>query len=99
MIVLTAIEAIQHTVKQAIDFPAWIAAVAALIGVPLSMVSLIKLVRRDKDREAQIAKLATIAIVLEAQNQTMIKQNDLLAQQEVFFGIQHCFAAMMVKRC
>lgn len=68
-----------------VDYPAWIAAIAALIGVPLSMVSLIKLVKKDKDREAQIAKLATIAVVLEAQNDTMLKQNDLLAQQVSIF--------------
>ena len=68
-----------------VDYPAWIAAIAAFIGVPLSMVSLIKLVSKDKDREAQIAKLATIVVALDAQNETMLKQNDLLAQQVNIF--------------
>ncbi|OOQ61351.1 hypothetical protein [Mucilaginibacter pedocola] len=79
-------------VSTEIDYPAWIGAIAAIIGVPLSLVSIIKLVSKDKDREAQIGKLATIAIVLEAQTQAMLEQNQLLAQQVDIFrntGLLH----------
>ncbi len=31
------------------DYPAWITAITALIGIPLTLVSIIKLVSRDKD--------------------------------------------------
>jgi hypothetical protein len=71
--------------EQPIDYPAWIGAVAAIIGVPLSLVSLYKLVQRDKDREQQIAKLASIAVVLESQTEAILSQNELFAQQVDIF--------------
>lgn len=39
------------------------------------------LFRRDKDKQSQIDKLTGIASILEAQNETMKSQNDLMAQQ------------------
>jgi hypothetical protein len=68
-----------------IDYPAWIGAVAAVIGVPLSLVSLYKLVQRDKDREQQIARLATIAVALESQTEAILSQNELFTQQVDIF--------------
>jgi len=64
-----------------IDYPAWITALAALVGVPLSLVAFIKLIMRDKKREKQIASLATIAATLENQTSVMQKHNDLVAMQ------------------
>jgi hypothetical protein len=43
------------------------------------------LFRRDKDKQAQIDRLTGIATILEAQNDTMKKQNDLLSQQVDIF--------------
>ena len=43
------------------------------------------LFRRDKDKQKQIDKLAGIATILEAQNETMKLQNDLIAQQVDIF--------------
>ncbi len=39
------------------------------------------LFRRDKDKQTQIDKLTNIATILDAQNDTMKLQNDLIAQQ------------------
>ena len=43
------------------------------------------LFRRDKDKQAQIDKLSGIATILEAQNETMKNQNELIAQQVDIF--------------
>ena len=43
------------------------------------------LFRRDKDKQAQIDRLTGIATILEAQDDTMKKQNDLFAQQVDIF--------------
>jgi hypothetical protein len=43
------------------------------------------LFRRDKDKQAQIDRLTGIATILDAQNETMKKQNDLLFQQVEIF--------------
>lgn len=59
----------------------WLSSIAALIGVPLSLVALVKLIKKDKEREAQIGKLASIAAVLENQTSVMLKHNELVAMQ------------------
>ena len=43
------------------------------------------LFRRDKDKQTQIDKLIGIATILDAQNETMKMQNDLIAQQVDIF--------------
>lgn len=57
----------------------------ASIGSLATFGAFIFLFRRDKDKQAQIDKLTGIATILEAQNETMKKQNDLLAQQVDIF--------------
>lgn len=59
----------------------WITAVAAVIGIPLSMIAFIKLIRRDKDKQDQIDKLATMAGILDNQTSEMRKHNELVAMQ------------------
>jgi hypothetical protein len=71
MIVLTqAIDSIPNP----LDYPAWIAALSALIGVPLSLIAFLKLISRDKDREKQIASLTGIAAQLSQQVQELAVQ-------------------------
>lgn len=55
------------------------------IGSLSTFGAFIFLFRRDKDKQAQIDKLTGIARVLEAQNDTMKLQNDLIAQQVNIF--------------
>jgi hypothetical protein len=43
------------------------------------------LFRNDKDKQKQINKLASIATILDAQNNSLKKQNDLIAQQVDIF--------------
>lgn len=43
------------------------------------------LFRRDKDKQTQIDKLASIATILDSQNESMKIQNDLIAQQVDIF--------------
>jgi len=63
----------------------WISAATSIIGVPFVIYSLVKLIKKDKDKEAQISKLASIAGVLEGQTEAMLKQNELIAQQVDIF--------------
>jgi hypothetical protein len=55
------------------------------IGSLATFGAFIFLFRRDKDKQAQIDKLTGIATILEAQNETMKQQNDLIAQQVEIF--------------
>ncbi len=56
------------------------------LGTFLTFVfTLITIFRKDKHKQAQIDKLAGIASVLEAQNETMRQQNDLISQQVDIF--------------
>ena len=57
----------------------------ASIGSLATFGAFVFLFRRDKDKQAQIDRLTGIATILEAQNDTMKKQNDLLAQQVDIF--------------
>src|ERR1700722_11721927 len=57
-----------------IDYPAWITAIAAAVGIPLSFVAFIKLVKRDRLRESQIASLANISKHLTDQVQELSAQ-------------------------
>ena len=66
---------------QHIDYPAWISAFSALVGVPLSLIAFIKLIRRDKEKQAQIDKLASMAAILDNQTSEMRKHNELVAMQ------------------
>jgi hypothetical protein len=59
--------------------------IIASIGSLATFGAFIFLFRRDKDKQAQIDKLAGIATVLDAQNETMKKQNDLISQQVDIF--------------
>jgi hypothetical protein len=69
-----------------VDYPAWIAAIAALIGVPLSMVSLIKLVRRDKEKEQQIAAIVNITSQLGEQVKELSAQtSEFKYQSDMMF--------------
>ncbi len=43
------------------------------------------LFRKDKDKQKQIAKLTSIALVLDSQNDNLRKQNELIAQQVDIF--------------
>jgi hypothetical protein len=45
----------------------WIASLAAIIGVPLAFYSFIKLIKKDKDRVAQIKSLVNISSKLTEQ--------------------------------
>lgn len=55
------------------------------VGSLATFGAFIFLFRRDKDKQSQIDKLTGIASVLEAQNETMKLQNDLIAQQVDIF--------------
>jgi hypothetical protein len=55
------------------------------VGSLATFGAFIFLFRRDKDNQLQIDKLTGIASVLEAQNETMKLQNDLIAQQVDIF--------------
>lgn len=55
------------------------------IGSLATFGAFIFLFRRDKDKQAQIDKLTGIATFLEAQNETMKEQNNLIAQQVEIF--------------
>lgn len=55
------------------------------IGSLATFGAFIFLFRRDKDKQSQIDKLTGIATILEAQNDTMKMQNDLIAQQVDIF--------------
>ena len=57
----------------------------ASIGSVATFGAFVFLFRRDKDKQAQIDRLTGIATILEAQNETMKKQNELLAQQVDIF--------------
>jgi hypothetical protein len=59
--------------------------IIASIGSLATFGAFIFLFRRDKDKQAQIDRLTGIATILEAQNETMKKQNDLLSQQVDIF--------------
>jgi len=73
----------------------WLTAIAALIGVPLSLWAFVKLIIKDKDKQIQIDKLSGIAAAQVTQAEEMVrqtavmvnqaeslsKQNDLIAQQ------------------
>jgi hypothetical protein len=55
------------------------------IGVLATFGAFLFLFRKDKDKQKQIDKLTSIATVLEAQNESLKKQNDLIAQQVEIF--------------
>ena len=55
------------------------------IGSLATFGAFIFLFRRDKDKQTQIDKLTGIATILEAQNETMKLQNDLISQQVDIF--------------
>ena len=59
--------------------------IIASIGSLATFGAFVFLFRRDKDKQAQIDRLTSIATILEAQNDTMKKQNELLAQQVDIF--------------
>ena len=59
--------------------------IIASIGSLATFGAFVFLFRRDKDKQSQIDRLTGIATILEAQNDTMKKQNDLLAQQVDIF--------------
>lgn len=55
------------------------------IGSFATFGAFIFLFRRDKDKQAQIDKLTSIATFLEAHNETLKEHNNLIAQQVVIF--------------
>ncbi|MBJ2125858.1 hypothetical protein [Flavobacterium sp. IB48] len=59
--------------------------IISAIGSLATFGAFVFLFRRDKDKQVQIDKLAGIATILEAQNETMKIQNDLIAQQVDIF--------------
>ncbi|WP_343705889.1 hypothetical protein [Flavobacterium sp.] len=59
--------------------------IISAIGSLATFGAFVFLFRRDKDKQVQIDKLAGIATILEAQNETMKMQNDLIAQQVNIF--------------
>lgn len=59
--------------------------IIAAIGSLATFGAFVFLFRRDKDKQAQIDRLTGIATILEAQNETMQKQNDLISQQVDIF--------------
>lgn len=59
----------------------WIQCVAAIIAVPGAIFGFIFLFRKDKEKEAQITKLANIAMKIESQNLIMKEGNALLGEQ------------------
>jgi hypothetical protein len=59
--------------------------IVASIGSLATFGAFFFLFRRDKDKQAQIDRLAGIATILDAQNDTMKKQNDLISQQVDIF--------------
>jgi hypothetical protein len=59
--------------------------IIAALGSVATFGAFIFLFRRDKDKQVQIDRLTGIATILEAQNDTMKKQNDLMAQQVEIF--------------
>lgn len=59
--------------------------IIAALGSIGTIGGFIFLFRRDKNKQSQIDKLTGIATILEAQNETMKKQNDLLSQQADIF--------------
>lgn len=59
--------------------------VIGAIGALATFGAFLFLFRRDKDKQAQIDRLTGIATFLEAQNETMKEQNNLIAQQVDIF--------------
>jgi hypothetical protein len=59
--------------------------IIASIGSLATFGAFFFLFRRDKDKQAQIDRLTGIATILEAQNDSMKRQNDLLSQQVDIF--------------
>lgn len=59
--------------------------IIAALGSIGTIGGFIFLFRRDKNKQSQIDKLTGIATILEAQNETMKKQNDLLSQHADIF--------------
>lgn len=59
--------------------------IIAAVGSLATFGAFVFLFRRDKDKQAQIDELTGIAAILEAQNETMKMQNDLIAQQVDIF--------------
>ena len=55
------------------------------IGALATFGAFLLLFRRDKDKQKQIDKLISIATILDAQNDSFKKQNDLIAQQVDIF--------------
>ena len=51
------------------------------LGAVATIGAFIAVFRRDKDKQAQIEKLASIANILEAQNENIKKQNELVQQE------------------
>jgi hypothetical protein len=69
------------------DYPALEIAfqIITAIGSLATFGAFVFLFRRDKDKQSQIDKLTGIATILEAQNETMKEQNNLIAQQVDIF--------------
>lgn len=63
------------------DLSTFIFGAVGALGSIATFGAFIFLFRRDKDKQNQIDKLTSIATILEAQNETMKSQNDLMAQQ------------------
>jgi hypothetical protein len=55
------------------------------IGALATFGAFLLLFRRDKDKQEQINRLTSIATILDAQNESLKKQNDLIAQQVDIF--------------
>lgn len=55
------------------------------IGALATFGAFLLLFRKDKDKQKQIDKLTSIATILDAQNENLKKQNDLIAQQVDIF--------------
>lgn len=55
------------------------------IGALATFGAFLLLFRKDKDKQQQIDKLISIATILDAQNDSLKKQNDLIAQQVDIF--------------
>ncbi len=64
----------------------WISSIAAAIGIPLVLISFIKLVKKDKDREAQIKAIVTISAKLTEQiEQLTIQASESQYQSALMF--------------
>lgn len=55
------------------------------IGALATFGAFLLLFRKDKEKQEQIDKLASIVTILDAQNESLKKQNDLIAQQVDIF--------------